>query len=67
MTTPHDQFADATWKTSSYSGDNNECVEVAVACVAVGVRDSKNPDGPTLAVPAACWTATINALRAGML
>ena len=35
------------WRKSSYSGSNAQCVELAVAGA---VRDSKNPDGPTLHV-----------------
>lgn len=45
------------WKTSSYSTDWNQalCVEVAAAGEMWHVRDSKNPDGPALEVPAAGW------------
>lgn len=42
------------WRKSSYSGDQ-ACVEVAAAPGGVLVRDSKNPDGPTLAVTTAAW------------
>jgi hypothetical protein len=44
------------WRKSSYSGHpNTSCVEVALAGNAVGVRDSKNTDGPQLAFPATAW------------
>ncbi len=43
------------WHTSSYSTTNGACVEVAPAPGRVLVRDSKNPTGPTLAVPAPAW------------
>jgi hypothetical protein len=44
------------WRKSSYSGGgNNSCVEVAVADSAVGVRDSKNTSGPSLAFSPAAW------------
>ncbi len=37
------------WRKSSHSGDQGECVEVAaLPSGAVGMRDSKNPDGPHL-------------------
>ncbi len=37
------------WRKSNHSGDQGECIEVAVfSAGAVGVRDSKNPDGPIL-------------------
>lgn len=42
----------ATWRKSSYSGDNqSQCVEVADVIATygvVGVRDSKDPEGPAL-------------------
>jgi hypothetical protein len=45
------------WHKSSHSGGSgqNDCVEVAVAASAVGVRDSKNASGPSLAFSPAAW------------
>jgi hypothetical protein len=45
------------WRKSSYSGGggNNDCVEVAFGAEAVGVRDSKNTDGPQLVFRATSW------------
>ena len=40
------------WRTSSYSGNS---IEVAATPERVLVRDSKDPDGPTLAVPTPAW------------
>ncbi|MFB6712385.1 MULTISPECIES: DUF397 domain-containing protein [unclassified Streptomyces] len=46
------------WRKSSYSGsEGGQCVEVAAHPAAVHVRDSKNPDGPTLTVAPTTWTA----------
>ncbi|MGH3935981.1 MAG: DUF397 domain-containing protein [Pseudonocardiaceae bacterium] len=45
------------WHTSNYSGNSGNCVQVAPAPGRVLVRDSKDPDGPALAVPAATWRA----------
>ncbi|MGW2472981.1 DUF397 domain-containing protein [Streptomyces sp. NPDC001665] len=46
------------WKKSSYSGsEGGECVEVAAHPSAVHVRDSKNPEGPTLTLAPTTWTA----------
>ncbi|MFD4763915.1 DUF397 domain-containing protein [Streptomyces sp. NPDC058439] len=47
-----------TWRKSSYSGsEGGACVEIAAHPAAVHVRDSKNPDGPTLTVAPTTWTA----------
>jgi hypothetical protein len=45
------------WRTSSYSGSGGTCVQVAPAPDRVLVRDSKDPHGPALTVPAAAWQA----------
>lgn len=63
------ELTGAVWRTSSRSNDQGLCVEVATNVVAahgvVGVRDSKDPSGPTLAVNPPGWTAFITAIRAG--
>jgi hypothetical protein len=42
----------AEWRKSSFSGGQDEaCVEVACLPGAFVVRDSKEPDGPTLQFP----------------
>ncbi len=51
------------WHTSSYSGNGGDCVEVACTPERVLVRDSKDPDGPALAVPAATWRALLTITR----
>lgn len=43
------------WRTSSYSAANGGCVQVAPAPERVLVRDSKDPEGPALTVPATAW------------
>jgi hypothetical protein len=44
------------WRKSSHSGSSSgqlECVEVAgLPAGFIGIRDSKNTDGPHLAIPA---------------
>ncbi len=48
------------WRTSTYSQGENTCVEVSGAAAGwVGLRDSKNPHGGLLAVPAAHWRSLI--------
>ncbi|MDZ5441277.1 DUF397 domain-containing protein [Micromonospora sp. 4G57] len=63
------ELTGAVWRTSSRSNDQGLCVEVAANVVAVhgvvGVRDSKDPSGPTLAVSPPGWTAFVSAIRAG--
>jgi uncharacterized protein DUF397 len=62
-------LAGAVWRTSSRSNDQGLCVEVAdnLARTAglVAVRDSKDPQGPTLAVSPPGWTAFVGAIRVG--
>ena len=49
------------WFKSSYSDSSNgsECVEVASAPGTVHVRDSKDVQGPRLAVTAGAWTGFV--------
>ncbi|MCA1707709.1 MAG: DUF397 domain-containing protein [Actinobacteria bacterium] len=49
------------WQTSSYSGTNGNCVEVAPTPNHVLIRDSKDRHGPALAVPAA-WQAFLRTI-----
>ncbi|MEV6074194.1 MULTISPECIES: DUF397 domain-containing protein [unclassified Streptomyces] len=50
------------WMKSSYSDSSNgsECVEVAAASGAVHVRDSKDIQGPRLAVAPAAWAGFVS-------
>lgn len=52
------------WRKSSHSDATGQCVEVAAAPDQVLVRDSKNPDGPRVAVPAAEWMKLLTRLKA---
>jgi hypothetical protein len=56
----------ARWRRSSYSNTNGgDCVEITEDFPGVvPVRDSKNPNGPALVVPAAAWDAFVNSLKA---
>ena len=50
------------WRTSSYSVGNGDCIQVAPAPGRVLVRDSKDPDGPALAVLAPAWRAFLTTI-----
>ena len=53
-------FAGAIWRTSSYSGTQGNCVEVATNLPGiVAVRDSKSPAGGTLVFSAQEWRAFV--------
>ncbi|TDB86347.1 DUF397 domain-containing protein [Actinomadura sp. 7K534] len=53
------------WRKSSRSGhQGGECVEVAALAPAVAVRDSKDPDGPSLAFGAAAWRVFADRVKA---
>lgn len=54
----------ATWRTSSHSGGNNECVEVADGLPGVvAVRDSKRRTGPVLGFRRQAWEAFLGDLN----
>ncbi|MFE1292654.1 DUF397 domain-containing protein [Streptomyces sp. NPDC058751] len=49
------------WIRSSYSTpDGPDCVEVAARPDGILVRDSKDPDGPRLALTPAAWAAFLS-------
>jgi hypothetical protein len=69
ITVTASELEDAGWFTSSYSNNGGDCIEVAANLVSVGgvvpVRDSKNPAGPVLNVPAAAFSTFVAGVRAG--
>ncbi|MFI6451011.1 DUF397 domain-containing protein [Streptosporangium amethystogenes] len=57
---------DAIWRKSSLSDGQNNCIEVATLThEGVGVRDSKNPDGPALVFSTGDWRTFVNGIKGG--
>ncbi|GHB04862.1 DUF397 domain-containing protein [Streptomyces termitum] len=62
------QGATDNWTKSSYSGGNGACVEVKSPAVAsIAVRDSKAPEGPSLAFGPGSWNAFVGRVSDGSL
>lgn len=51
------------WRKSSYSGGDNNCVEIAATGANVAVRDSKNPCGGALSFSPSAWQAFTAGVR----
>jgi hypothetical protein len=62
-------FPAPVWRKSSHSDDKGgECVEVATFPAAtIGIRDSKRPSGPKLAIGARQFRALLDQIKAGAL
>ncbi|MFG2088071.1 MULTISPECIES: DUF397 domain-containing protein [unclassified Spirillospora] len=57
------------WRKSSYTGSGNDdvCVEVADLGGNIGVRDSKDPNGPRLALSSRDFGGLLARIRRGEL
>jgi len=54
----------AVWRKSSYSANGGNCVEVASNLPGiVAVRDSKDREGPCLALSAQAWATFIRGVK----
>ncbi|MFE0137332.1 DUF397 domain-containing protein [Streptomyces sp. NPDC059037] len=52
------------WRKSTYSsGGDGDCVEIAPCPTTIHVRDSKNPEGPQLALSPTTWQAFVGLAR----
>jgi hypothetical protein len=52
-----------SWRKSSYSDNDGNCVEVAIAAPEVGVRDTKDRAAGQLAVTGSAWEALLASVR----
>jgi predicted secreted Zn-dependent protease len=55
------------WETSTYSGNNGNCVQAGAYGSAIAIRDSKNPTGPALVVSADAWSDLIAGIKSGRI
>jgi hypothetical protein len=66
MSPVHPDLADAVWFTSSYSGANGSCVEVArLGATGWAVRDSKDRRRSPLVLTAGQWDGFLAGVRRG--
>ena len=59
---------DVTWRPSSYSNSEGNCIEIAEGAGANGkvpVRDSKNPTGPALCFSPSAFAVFVSAVKGG--
>ncbi|MCY0932669.1 DUF397 domain-containing protein [Streptomyces sp. H34-S4] len=57
------ELGSAVWRTSTYSGDQGDCVEVAALGGSTAVRDSKRPDGPVFLVSGPGWGRFLDSVK----
>lgn len=55
----------ASWRKSSYSAGEGECIEIAdvPSQDGIAVRDSKNPSGPAIVLAATAFATLIGAIQ----
>lgn len=56
---------DHTWRKSTRSGDNGQCVEVRRVDDAIEIRDTKDRSGPTLRFTLSEWAAFTGGTKDG--
>jgi hypothetical protein len=58
-----DNLDSTTWRTSTYSGTNGNCVEVGSTVGIVRVRDTQDRDGVALSIPGDAWASFTISLK----
>lgn len=66
---PNSSTTGFVWTKSSFSGGDNNCIEVAHGAIpsALPVRDSKVPAGPAVVFADTTWGKFVDALKRGDL
>ncbi len=60
-------MADLTWRKSSHSGQEDNCVEVAaLPSGGYAMRDSKAPAGPILSIAVSEWKKLLAGLKSSI-
>lgn len=54
---------ETSWRKSSWSAGDGECIEVASGEYGIMIRDSKDRCGPTLKFTADSWISLLEALK----
>jgi hypothetical protein len=62
---PQPDLSRAVWRKSTRSGNGPDCVEIAAAENTIAVRDSKNPDGPSLGFGRTTWRHFSSHVKSG--
>ncbi|MFI6736677.1 DUF397 domain-containing protein [Nonomuraea sp. NPDC050451] len=57
--------SDLPWRTSTFSGNGQSCVEVAITATMVAVRDTKDREGGFLTFRPDEWDAFLDGVRHG--
>ena len=61
---PYSEFSNVTWRKSSHSASQtDQCVEIAIAGDLIGIRDSKDPGGPTCAISRTVWRSFVEFIK----
>lgn len=57
------EWSRVKWRKSTRSGSTSNCVEVGFGAATVGVRDTKDRDGGTIALSATQWASFLRAIK----